>query len=585
MNSRETKISDNNRMTKKAVGLRSYLVGAKNDVAYTFGEKQMSLTQDQQTENGNRTFSSKQNFSSLETQKSTTAKSNHTKMPYGNEIMSSNNFSDTEIAHKPSKKEKNESYIDDLEENFNEVASAEDEAVMGEEDLADFTATLGSGINYANVLTEDKNMNTTKLFEQYDEAGFSGDDRESMEDLNQLNKSHQVQNSNIHKDTSKFGPWYPSPWPVSPINKPYNMQQYNPDVKYQFYYVEGAEQKGALCLDGSLPGFYFRKGFTHGVSKWIIYLQGGAWCSSEESCYRRSTTDLGSSEKFRPLYRTSGFLSHLPKENPDFYNWNVAYVKYCDGASFAGNRSNPIKFNGKLLYFRGKRILNALIDDLKTKGMNQAENIIFSGTSAGGLAAMLHADSFRAQIPGTIPVFVLSDAGYFVDAPSMKGPRYFRHQMQRVCRLHKCFGGVNKDCVSVMKKDDRWKCLFPQYFVPHIQTPLFIVNPLYDSWQLHNILKVRCVNHVERCSKEEKAAINRFKKLTLIALKPVHNTTNNSLFADSCILHGQVVFAPHWQNVKVKGKSIHSSFGSWVKSQHSKILIDSEEYPKLNPSC
>ena len=32
-----------------------------------------------------------------------------------------------------------------------------------------------------------------------------------------------------------------------------------------------------------------------------------------------------------------GFLSGDQTVNPDFYDWNVAYVKYCDGASFAGN--------------------------------------------------------------------------------------------------------------------------------------------------------------------------------------------------------------------------------------------------------
>ena len=33
----------------------------------------------------------------------------------------------------------------------------------------------------------------------------------------------------------------------------------------------------------------------------------------------------------------SGFLSSNPEVNPDFYNWNVVFIKYCDGASFAGN--------------------------------------------------------------------------------------------------------------------------------------------------------------------------------------------------------------------------------------------------------
>ena len=47
--------------------------------------------------------------------------------------------------------------------------------------------------------------------------------------------------------------------------------------------------------------------------------------------------------------------------DPRFWNWNIAYAKYCDGASFSGNRSEPIDANSTLLYFRGARILKAIV--------------------------------------------------------------------------------------------------------------------------------------------------------------------------------------------------------------------------------
>ena len=48
-------------------------------------------------------------------------------------------------------------------------------------------------------------------------------------------------------------------------------------------------------------------------------------------------TPLGSSKSWPSSIALGGFLSDDPKVNPDFYNWNTVYVKYCDGASFAGN--------------------------------------------------------------------------------------------------------------------------------------------------------------------------------------------------------------------------------------------------------
>jgi hypothetical protein len=29
-----------------------------------------------------------------------------------------------------------------------------------------------------------------------------------------------------------------------------------------------------------------------------------------------------------------------------------------------------------------------------------------------------------------------------------------------------------------------WQCFFPQYLLPHIKTPLYIVNGGYDWWQV-----------------------------------------------------------------------------------------------------
>ncbi len=92
-----------------------------------------------------------------------------------------------------------------------------------------------------------------------------------------------------------------------------------------------------MCLDGSPPGYYFRAGEGNGTNKWIIHLEGGGWCINESACYDRSKTDLGSSKNWPPSGAAYGFLSDNGSVNPDFFNWNVVYAKYCDGASFAGS--------------------------------------------------------------------------------------------------------------------------------------------------------------------------------------------------------------------------------------------------------
>ena len=94
--------------------------------------------------------------------------------------------------------------------------------------------------------------------------------------------------------------------------------------------------QGAVCLDGSPPGYYIRPGYGNGTDKWILHLGGGGWCFNESDCYNRSMTELGSSKNWPPSHALNGFLSDNSTVNPEFFNWNIVYLMYCDGASFAG---------------------------------------------------------------------------------------------------------------------------------------------------------------------------------------------------------------------------------------------------------
>ena len=94
--------------------------------------------------------------------------------------------------------------------------------------------------------------------------------------------------------------------------------------------------QGAVCLDGSPPGYYFRPGKD--LNKWILHLQGGGWCDhGTEDCYNRSFTKLGSSANWTSSQDFHGALSSNVDITP-FYNWNMVFLNYCDGASFAGDR-------------------------------------------------------------------------------------------------------------------------------------------------------------------------------------------------------------------------------------------------------
>ena len=81
--------------------------------------------------------------------------------------------------------------------------------------------------------------------------------------------------------------------------------------------------------------------------------------------------------------------------NPTFSSFNRAILWYCDGASFSGDRTAPYhhKSTNQTLYFRGRRVLELLIDELiERRGLGDATDVLVAGGSAGGLATFLHAD-------------------------------------------------------------------------------------------------------------------------------------------------------------------------------------------------
>ena len=168
---------------------------------------------------------------------------------------------------------------------------------------------------------------------------------------------------------------------------------------------KGLKTDGAVCLDGTDAGFYFVSAADPSKStSWQLYFEGGGWCYDEEDCYDRSFTGLGSSTSWPSNMTAGGIMSGNCTINPDFCNFNRVVMKYCDGDSFASERSDAVAVNGKPLYFRGQRILKAVLSTLHAKyNLGEATEVLLTGCSAGGLAAFLHADAVHAAVKSIAP--------------------------------------------------------------------------------------------------------------------------------------------------------------------------------------
>ncbi|XP_074379194.1 pectin acetylesterase 5-like isoform X2 [Apium graveolens] len=356
--------------------------------------------------------------------------------------------------------------------------------------------------------------------------------------------------------------------------------------------LRNATLTGAFCLDGSLPGYHFQKGFGSGSGHWLLHLQGGAWCNTIASCSDRKTTSLGSSKYMEQEVLFPGILSSDPSQNPDFFSWNKVVIRYCDGASFAGHPESEFN-NSTKLFFRGQLIWKAAIDEILSLGLSNARQAFLTGCSAGGLAALIHCDDFRDFLPKDAKVKCLSDAGFFLNEKDIAG----NHTIQ----------SYYHDLVQ-------FQCFFPQEFTSSIKTPVFLVNSAYDSWQIQNILApvssdfsgewFKCRLNIRSCSPSQIGILQDFRKSLLKALNGFLQL-NGGVFINSCFIHCQSL-AEIWHgpaspkiNNKVcslhdvliymllyccfSGQTVAESVGEWYFNDKTVQQIDCP-YP-CNPTC
>ncbi|GAA0141362.1 hypothetical protein Leryth_004278 [Lithospermum erythrorhizon] len=344
--------------------------------------------------------------------------------------------------------------------------------------------------------------------------------------------------------------------------------------------IHGAAAKGAVCLDGTLPGYHFHRGYGSGANSWLVELEGGGWCNNLRSCIYRKKTRRGSSTYMEKQIAFTGILSNKAQENPDFFNWNRVKVRYCDGASFAGEGENKVA----RLKFRGQRIYRAAMDDLMSKGMRQANRALLSGCSAGGLAAILHCDDFRSLFPRNTKVKCLSDAGLFMDAIDVAGGHSLRSFFQGVVSLQGVQKTLPRSCTSRL---DPTSCFFPQNLINHISTPMFILNAAYDSWQVQESLAPKtadptgnwndCKFNHAHCSASQIQFLQTFRNRMLNAVKFFGAERQNGLFINSCFAHCQSERQDTWfsdNSPLIGNKGIALAVGDWYFDRSSIKKID-----------
>ncbi|XP_042054285.1 pectin acetylesterase 8-like isoform X2 [Salvia splendens] len=282
----------------------------------------------------------------------------------------------------------------------------------------------------------------------------------------------------------------------------------------QITILESAIAKGAVCLDGTPPGYAYSRGYGAGVDNWHIYLQGGEWCVNVDDCLERTRTPIGTGPTPGNM-SFGGMLEDNSTFNPDFYNWNTVHIFYCDGSSFFSN-------------------------------VDEVDPALLSGGSAGGLATILHCDKFKTLFPNTTRVKCLSDSGFFIHGEHFVGADWRENRFSDVISTHGLTNLLPPSCTS---KFNPTLCFFPENLVQDVKTPLFLIESAFDLFQItQNVFRYitprwyDCTHNLMLCNSTEITIIKDFRNTFLNTITNTFADSSSRIgyFVHTCYAHGHL---------------------------------------------
>lgn len=340
--------------------------------------------------------------------------------------------------------------------------------------------------------------------------------------------------------------------------------------------LDPARYPAALCNDGSPGAYFLRPGFGPGARRLLLYLEGGGHCGAAAECAARfrGRRDLMSSE---PLVDGAviprmgeGFKSIDPTENPDFYDATFVQVHYCSSDLWTGDvaavAGAPLDQMTRW-HFRGRAIVDAVLSELATRGLAEATEVLFVGSSAGGVGVINLADDLRARLPSSTRMLVAADAGFIIEYPAYDRATQREsevlpspEQLHLVAAAQAWGGRGDQGCEAAATSDlERAACRLPSLLLAgdHVEVPVFVRQSQLDPVQIRRLIDPEDTSAPAQAFRERFGA--RMREV-LAALGPRY-----SVHSSHDALHGIIGTTDGWTVHSVGGVVVRDAVGSWAK--------------------
>ena len=392
------------------------------------------------------------------------------------------------------------------------------------------------------------------------------------------------------------------------------------DLGHEFRLVRLSNTK---CLDGSPAAYYIAENASS--SSWVVWLEGGGICRTQEDCEQRSRGPLGSSTKY-PASRPSPreMLSSDPRLNPDLHSWNRVFIPYCSGDTWVGTEPqavNPFSHaDGSWRgYFQGHSIIEDVYQDItRLAGATEVSHAVLTGCSAGGIGTIYNCDFFARLFPNGTNVACRPEAGWFMvpiarypyfDSPAgpssdpdprkLIGNNWTAHIQPFPLQsegVKQCMADVHSGRRRFSNCDGQllgpaWCCVSAAMVYAYSETRMFVSQNTADAFQV--FVTGQCPAQQATCAasvRNQRATAywdyvrsKISESLTELVLTG-SKRGQDGMFAAACLQH----CFPHWLGpLRIDGKTDAEAFGDWFFRREGThhMRLDNTSTPRSLCEC
>lgn len=328
--------------------------------------------------------------------------------------------------------------------------------------------------------------------------------------------------------------------------------------------VKDASQRQAVCNDGSPAVYYFKRGSGADAVHWLIFFQGGGWCSSDTTCTLRWSSQhyLMTSQGAPAVMPVGGIFSISALDNPDFANFTQVYIKYCSSDIYSGDSEQQV--NGIQMQFRGHKIVTSIIADLEDStiiplpNLKDATQVLVGGSSAGSYGAASNIDWIASQLTWAKVKGVL-DSSWVPPLPDYgSGPR---EPMPGSVDYYNYFSAITDQSCAAANPSHPQICLSTVQLYQYITPPVFIYAEQHDP----TLSQIKGVTNPS--DPAQAAYMNQYAASVRQSLQNV-----TAVFSPSAGIHTALT-DDNFTAIKVNGYDFEQLLGNWYFGRSGPVRI------------